>query len=102
MELREFAERVLFATTLEEKLLRPADITLSGAGHWTTSISPRCHVSGVVTFNQATHYASYSFGYELCSYAWYEVDSPALSSRVQDVTFGDWFGFQSTSLKITW
>ncbi len=27
MELREFAERVLFATTLEEKLLRPADIT---------------------------------------------------------------------------
>ena len=27
MELREFAERVLFATTLEEKLLRPADIS---------------------------------------------------------------------------
>lgn len=27
MELREFAERVLFATKLEEKLLRPADIT---------------------------------------------------------------------------
>jgi len=27
MELREFAERVLFATTLEEKLLRPADLT---------------------------------------------------------------------------
>ncbi len=27
MELREFAERVLFATTLEEKLLRPSDIT---------------------------------------------------------------------------
>jgi len=27
MELREFAERVLFATTLDEKLLRPADIT---------------------------------------------------------------------------
>ena len=27
MELREFAERVLFATTLEEKLLRPAGIT---------------------------------------------------------------------------
>ena len=27
MELREFAERVLFATTLEEKLLCPADIT---------------------------------------------------------------------------
>jgi hypothetical protein len=27
MELREFAGRVLFATTLEEKLLRPADIT---------------------------------------------------------------------------
>jgi uncharacterized ferritin-like protein (DUF455 family) len=27
MELREFAECVLFATTLEEKLLRPADIT---------------------------------------------------------------------------
>ena len=27
MELREFAERVLFATTLEEKLLRPAHIT---------------------------------------------------------------------------
>src|SRR5208337_3434978 len=27
MELREFAERVLFATTLEEKLLRLADIT---------------------------------------------------------------------------
>jgi uncharacterized ferritin-like protein (DUF455 family) len=27
MELREFAERVLFATTLEEKLLRPGDIT---------------------------------------------------------------------------
>ena len=27
MELREFAERVLFATTLEEKLLRPAEIS---------------------------------------------------------------------------
>ena len=27
MELRDFAERVLFATTLEKKLLRPADIT---------------------------------------------------------------------------
>jgi uncharacterized ferritin-like protein (DUF455 family) len=27
MELREFAERVLFATTLEEKLLRPTDIS---------------------------------------------------------------------------
>src|SRR5258706_12689923 len=27
MELREFAERVLFATTLGEKLLRPSDIT---------------------------------------------------------------------------
>jgi uncharacterized ferritin-like protein (DUF455 family) len=27
MELREFAEHVLFATTLEEKLLRPADLT---------------------------------------------------------------------------
>src|SRR5450631_2454584 len=27
MELREFAERVLFATTLDEKLLRPENIT---------------------------------------------------------------------------
>ena len=32
MELREFAERVLFATTLEEKLLRPMDITDENPG----------------------------------------------------------------------
>ncbi|HEY4417186.1 MAG TPA: DUF455 family protein [Verrucomicrobiae bacterium] len=32
MELREFAERVLFATTLEEKLLRPTDITDENPG----------------------------------------------------------------------
>ena len=32
MELREFAECVLFATTLEEKLLRPADITDESPG----------------------------------------------------------------------
>ncbi len=32
MELREFAERILFATTLEEKLLRPVDITDENPG----------------------------------------------------------------------
>jgi uncharacterized ferritin-like protein (DUF455 family) len=32
MELREFAERVLFATTLEEKLLRPTDISDENPG----------------------------------------------------------------------
>ena len=32
MELREFAERVLFAATLEEKLLCPADITDENPG----------------------------------------------------------------------
>src|ERR1700709_2023979 len=38
MELREFAERVLFATTLEEKLLRPTNITDESPG--TALIAP--------------------------------------------------------------
>jgi uncharacterized ferritin-like protein (DUF455 family) len=41
MELREFAERVLFATTLEEKLLRPADITDERPGSvFVTPVTP--------------------------------------------------------------